>query len=42
VVETLAKVITGAKQVVIEDCGHLSPLERPEAVAKVLREWQSA
>jgi pimeloyl-ACP methyl ester carboxylesterase len=40
--EALAKAIPGAKQVVIEDCGHLSPLERPEAVTKALREWLSA
>jgi pimeloyl-ACP methyl ester carboxylesterase len=37
--ESLARTIPGAKQVVIEECGHLSPLERPEAVTKALREW---
>jgi len=28
-----------ARLVVIEDCGHLSPLERPRAVSAVMRYW---
>ena len=40
--EEMARDIEGARQVVIEECGHLSPLERPEAVTKALREWLSA
>ena len=40
--ESMAKAIPGAKQVVIEECGHLSPLEKPEAVTKALREWLAA
>jgi len=39
--EEMAQAIEGARQVVIEECGHLSPLERPEAVTKALREWLS-
>lgn len=31
--------IPGAHLVIIEDCGHLSPLERPWAVSAVLRYW---
>jgi len=34
--------ISGARSIVIEDCGHLSPLERPEMVTKALRDWLSA
>lgn len=41
-VAAMAKEIDGARTVVIEACGHLSPLERPEAVTKALREWLSA
>jgi len=40
--EAMAVVIEDARQIVIEECGHLSPLERPEAVTKALREWLSA
>jgi pimeloyl-ACP methyl ester carboxylesterase len=39
--QQMAQAIEGARQIVIEDCGHLSPLERPEAVTKALREWLS-
>jgi pimeloyl-ACP methyl ester carboxylesterase len=28
-----------SKLVLIEDCAHLSPLERPEAVTAVFRYW---
>ena len=38
----MAEKIKGAQTVVVEDCGHLSPLERPEAVTKALQEWLSA
>tara|TARA_R110000868_G_scaffold117765_1_gene312849 strand:+ start:114 stop:815 length:702 start_codon:yes stop_codon:yes gene_type:complete len=37
--EEMASAIPGAKLVVVENCGHLSPLERPEAVSAVLRYW---
>jgi pimeloyl-ACP methyl ester carboxylesterase len=40
--QDMAKAIAEARQVVVEDCGHLSPLERPEAVTKALRDWLSA
>jgi pimeloyl-ACP methyl ester carboxylesterase len=40
--QQMAAAIESARQVVIEECGHLSPLERPEAVTKALREWLSA
>lgn len=35
----MASVIYGAKLVTIDDCGHLSSLERPHAVSAVLRYW---
>jgi len=37
--EELATMIPGAALVMIEDCGHLAPLERPRAVSAVLRYW---
>lgn len=37
--EEIAAAIHGADLVVIEKCGHLSTLERPEAVNPVLRDW---
>jgi pimeloyl-ACP methyl ester carboxylesterase len=39
--EEIAAGISGARLVTIPDCGHLSTLERPEAVNKVLVEWMS-
>lgn len=35
----MADAIDGARYVPIDDCGHLSPMERPEAVTAALREW---
>lgn len=35
----MATAIPHAALVVIEDCGHLAPLERPNAVSAVLRYW---
>jgi pimeloyl-ACP methyl ester carboxylesterase len=40
--QAMAEHISGARTVVVEDCGHLSPLERPEAVTRALRDWLSA
>ncbi len=40
--EEMAAAIPGAKLVVIEDCGHLAPLERPQAVNAAMRDWLSA
>lgn len=37
--EELADGIPGARLRQIEDCGHLSTLERPEAVTNAMREW---
>jgi pimeloyl-ACP methyl ester carboxylesterase len=38
----IASGIPGAKLVVVPDCGHLSTLEKPEAVNAALSEWLSA
>ena len=35
----MAVAIPGARLEVLEDCGHLAPLERPEAVTTNLRDW---
>jgi pimeloyl-ACP methyl ester carboxylesterase len=35
----MADAIPGARLAIIEDCGHLSPLERPHAVTVLLRDW---
>jgi pimeloyl-ACP methyl ester carboxylesterase len=40
--EELAAGIAGARLVVVPDCGHLSALERPEAVTRALVEWKRA
>lgn len=37
--EEMASLIPGARLAVIEDCGHLSTLERPAAVNRELRTW---
>lgn len=37
--EELAERIPRAKLVVIEDCGHLSTMERPRAVSAMMRYW---
>jgi pimeloyl-ACP methyl ester carboxylesterase len=37
--EEMAAAIPGAELVVVEDCGHLSPIERPEAITPALRRW---
>jgi len=42
VVQELADGIPGAQHHMIEDCGHLSTLERPEAVNALMREWLNA
>ena len=38
----IAAGIAGARLVVVPDCGHLSTLERPQAVTKALVEWMQA
>lgn len=35
----IAAGVPGARLVVVEDCGHLSAMERPQAVTALLREW---
>jgi pimeloyl-ACP methyl ester carboxylesterase len=37
--EEMAAGIKGAKLVVVEDCGHMSTMEKPEAVTAVMRYW---
>jgi len=34
--------IAGSRLVVLDRCGHLSPLERPEEVTQALRQWLAA
>lgn len=38
----LAELIPDARLTIIEDCGHLSPLEQPAAVAELIKDWHSA
>ena len=38
----IAAGIGGARLVTVPDCGHLSTLERPQAVTKALVEWMQA
>jgi pimeloyl-ACP methyl ester carboxylesterase len=40
--EEMAAAIPGAKLVVVEDCGHLSTLERPAEVNAAMRGWLTA
>jgi pimeloyl-ACP methyl ester carboxylesterase len=37
--EEMAQAIPGAKLVVVEDCGHVSTLERPSEVNRAMRKW---
>jgi pimeloyl-ACP methyl ester carboxylesterase len=37
--EEMAAAISGAELVVVEDCGHLSSIERPDSVNAALRRW---
>lgn len=37
--EEMASLIPGSRLVVVPDCGHLSTLERPQAVTQALVEW---
>lgn len=40
--DEMAALINGARRVTIPHCGHLSPLERPDAVSAELLRWLSA
>lgn len=37
--EEMARLIPGARFVVVDDCGHLSTLERPAEVSRAMRDW---
>lgn len=37
--EEIASLVPGARLEVFEDCGHMAPMERPEAVANALAAW---
>lgn len=37
--EAMAAAIPGAELVVLDGCGHLSPLEKPDAVTAAMRRW---
>ena len=37
--EEIAATIDGSKLTIVEDCGHMAPVEQPEAVTAALREW---
>jgi pimeloyl-ACP methyl ester carboxylesterase len=37
--EEMAQAIPGAKLVVVEDCGHVSTLERPSEINRAMRKW---
>ena len=37
--EEMAEAIPGARLVLIEDCGHLSAMEQPQAVTALMRDW---
>ena len=40
--QEIAAGIPGAKLEIIPDCGHLSTMERPEAVNRAMRAWLTA
>jgi pimeloyl-ACP methyl ester carboxylesterase len=35
----IAGAIPGARLAIVEDCGHLSTMERPQAVTALMRDW---
>jgi len=35
----MAKAIPGARLAIVEECGHLAPLERPHAITALMRDW---
>jgi pimeloyl-ACP methyl ester carboxylesterase len=39
IVREIADGISGARLDMIEDCGHLSPLEQPEEVNRIMKKW---
>lgn len=40
--EEMAAAIAGSRLVIVEDCGHLPTMERPEAVNAAMRDWLTA
>ena len=40
--EEIAAAIKGSKLIVIEQCGHLTTMEKPEETTAILRRWLSA
>jgi pimeloyl-ACP methyl ester carboxylesterase len=40
--EEMARRIRGAELVIVERCGHMSPMERPDEVSAALRTWLAA
>jgi pimeloyl-ACP methyl ester carboxylesterase len=40
--QEMANLIPNAKLTIIPDCGHLSTMERPEAVNRAMRDWLTA
>ncbi len=42
VLRELADGIPGARLAIVEDCGHTAPLEQPEEITRLLREWLKA
>lgn len=37
--EEIARMVPGARLCIVEDCGHLSTIEQPQAVTALLRDW---
>jgi pimeloyl-ACP methyl ester carboxylesterase len=42
VAREIASDIEGARLVVVEECGHLATMERPDEVSAAMRAWISA
>jgi pimeloyl-ACP methyl ester carboxylesterase len=40
--EEMAKLVPGARLEILEDCGHMSTMEKPDAVSALMREWLRA
>lgn len=38
----MASRVPGSRLLIVEDCGHMSPMEQPKAVTAALREWLGA
>jgi pimeloyl-ACP methyl ester carboxylesterase len=38
--EEVSRLIPNSRLIVVQSCGHLSPLERPRVVGQAIREWQ--